>query len=411
MNRLVLSILFFVFYLFSGAQTVNGRIVYQEGSLTTVKVWGTHKERGYAYGYLMADKILEVHNKFIKPSFGSHYDAVKKIIIDEVHIKIDKIYHEEALAMVEGMNAKGVDVSDFDYIDILLGNSYLDILGLNRGNFISGCSTLMSWGEATKSSELSGNTIVTRHLDWQPYDPLINNQVLVIHVPSEEDEQPWLSLGFAGHMSVLSGVNENGLCVFQHDLNDPLQGTTKVGVQYEPVWFTMRKAIEKKDYNNDGRNNVKDVKDAIRKNVWGYVDGYIICAIAGNEEPSDSLTAMVAELTPGSPYVTFRSTECEDGLEGDNLYAANGAVARNNKHNYDKRYQDVSKAVGKGEKIGAEKSWKIMKEKSTSTNPNVHFMQIIPETGELKISVYENKIQAFEMEPVTYSIYEFFKKE
>lgn len=391
-------------------QSVNGIIVSEQDNLSVVKVWGTHEERGYAYGYLMADKIFEVHEKFIKPSFSAHYDFVRKIIEDETHLKIDEVYKLEAKAIVRGMTDNGIELFKIDYIDILLANSYLDVLGLNRGSFLSGCSTLASWGTATDKTMENGQTVITRHLDWQPYDPLVNNQVVVIHIPSESDEQPWLSVGFAGQMSVISGCNKNGVCAFQHDLSDPLQGTTKVGVKYDPIWFTLRTALEKKDPNGDGKNNVLDVKHELIKNEKGYVDGYIIVATANSTEENDSLIAMVAEITPGTPHFSFRDISFEDGLEGKNLYAANGSVKRNSKRNYCKRYLGVAKSVGKGEKISAEKSWKIMREKSVNESPNIHFMQFVPESGVFKLAVYNNKINAYEFEPKTYNLHELFKK-
>ncbi|MBN2682656.1 MAG: hypothetical protein JXR58_09115 [Bacteroidales bacterium] len=409
MKFIVCILSFFIFINLYG-QKVNGKIVTEHGNLTLIKIWGTHQERGYAYGYLLSDKILEVHEKFIKPSFSAHYEFVRNILLEKSHLQVDEEYIEEAKAIIKGMTDKGVDIFKMDFVDILVANSFLDVMGLNRGSFLSGCSTLVSWGKATENTLENGQTVITRHLDWQPYEPLVNNQVVVVHIPSETDEQPWLSVGFAGQMSVLSGCNKNGVCVFQHDLTDPLQGTTKVGIKYEPIWFSLRSGIEKKDPNNDGKNNVLDVKHQLLKNEHGYVDGYIVVATANSTEENDSLIGLVAEITPGKPHFSFRDINFEDGLEGKNLYAANGSVKRNNKRNYCKRYLAVSKSIGKGEKISADKSWKIMRDKSVNETPNIHFMQFVPEKSVFKLSVYNLKMNAYEFEPIIFNLDELFTK-
>ena len=44
----------------TSAQQINGEIVHQEDNITVIKVWGTHQERGYAYGYLGGERILHL---------------------------------------------------------------------------------------------------------------------------------------------------------------------------------------------------------------------------------------------------------------------------------------------------------------------------------------------------------------
>ncbi|HDQ16134.1 MAG TPA: hypothetical protein ENN45_03655 [Bacteroidetes bacterium] len=50
--------LFIAIFYFSTLQAQNpqGVIVSDTGNITLIKVWGNHFERGYASGYLLADK-------------------------------------------------------------------------------------------------------------------------------------------------------------------------------------------------------------------------------------------------------------------------------------------------------------------------------------------------------------------
>ncbi len=389
------------------SQNINGYIVSDSANLTVVKIWGTHEQRGFAYGYLLGDKISDMVTGYMQPVFGGFLDDARQIIIDGEDLSIDSIFVYEAMAMIDGMNAAGTNSANIDYIDGLVFNSFLDIvklLGLSAEG--PGCSSLMSWGDATMGTDLDGKSVISRHLDWTPNPTLINNQVLVIHVPSEEDEQTWAMVGFAGQMSVLSGFNQN-LAVFQHMMSDFI-GVPTHGIGYEPVWLTMRKAIEKADYNNDGENNTADIRDAINGNTMGFADGYIITALAPSTSGNDELIALVAEVAPQTPKITFRDNTYPDNIPGDNLYAANFEIKRNNSNHYCTRYYAVINAIGDGTGIGSEENWQIMNDNSNGSNGNIQFMQFIPETDMFKITVYRDGSPAYQKPPITFSISELF---
>ncbi len=397
----------FVYQIFPAAiaQNVNGVILSDSANITVVKLWGTHYERGFAYGYLVGDKISDMVNGYIKPVFGIYMDAARQIIIDGDDLSIDSVYVTEAMAVIDGMNEAGTNYENIDYIDGLVFNSFLDVmklLGFSDDTF--GCSSLMSWGDATSGTPLNGMSVISRHMDWTPNQTLIDNQVLVIHNPSEEDEQPWAMVGFAGQMSVLSGFNEN-IAVFQHMMSDFIS-VTYHGLHYEPIWITLRKAIEKADFNTDGENNTQDVRDAIELNTNGYANGYIVTSLAPSTAGADSLIAMVAELTPQNPKLTFRSNSYPDDIPGDNLYAANFEIKRNNHNHYCNRYYAVMNAIDDGLEIGEDENWQIMKNNSNGQSGNLQFMQFIPELNSFKLTVYHNGTPAYLNNPVIYNVSE-----
>ncbi|MBC8343124.1 MAG: T9SS type A sorting domain-containing protein, partial [Bacteroidetes bacterium] len=242
-------------------------------------------------------------------------------------------------------------------------------------------------------------------LDWQLNTNLIDNQIICIHLPSETDEQPWLSVGFTGMFSVLSGFNQN-LGVFQHVMDD-FSGSSSHGKHFEPIWFSMRKAIEKKDFNSDGKNNVQDVRAALMSQSQGYADGYIISAIAKSTETQDSLIAMIAELTPTTPYLTFRYSDYADSIPGDNIYTANYQIARNNSMNFCQRYNSIVTAIGTGTNISSTSNWDLMRNHSSLSN-NIQFMQYAPEYDLFKITVYRNNQPGYQNLPMTFSISDLF---
>jgi hypothetical protein len=407
MKRFILPVLPFFFLPFTlRAQPVQGEIIADTGNITVVKVYGSHEERAYATGYLLADQFGDIYNGYIKPLFGSSLPLARQIIQEGVHIRIDSLYHEEAKAMLKGAADAGLDTTGISYLDVLVSNSMLDLMALGD-EFVNtgpgpGCSSLMSWGDATAGTDLDGKSVISRHLDWTPDYHLTSNQVMVIHIPDETNEQPWLLIGFAGQIFVLSGLNASGLSCYQHMMSD-FTGQGQYNKSYEPVWLTLRKALESKDFNGDGDNNTLDVQDAILDNPQGFADGYIITASARAGQAADSLIALVAEVAPLPPLITFRSTDFPDSIPGDNLYAANYEIRRNNHYHFCPRYLGVKQGLGQGTAIGSQQNWDIMRLYSNSGTSNIQFMQFVPEWMKLNLSVYDNK-PAYQNDPVSYDV-------
>lgn len=394
---------------YAKAQQINGEIVHQKDNVTVIKVWGTHQERGFAYGYLGGDKILHLFKKYITPAMGNNLTKARATISDKQYIQIENKYIEEAKAIILGMKAAKVELQGFNYIDLLVANSFLDIRGRGKNKKLSnGCSSIMSWGSATKGTALNGMSVITRHLDWTVVPALTENNLILVHIPAETDEQPWLMVGYFGQMSVLSGCNKSGLSVFQHMMYDNISEVKLV--KYEPIWFSLRKALEQNDYDHNGSNDVNDLKAVLKSNKHGYADAFIVSAIAATHSNHDSLIAMVAELAPDMPYFTFRSNSYPDKIVGDNLYAANYPIKRNNQRRYGRRYKSVKNALTKGVSIDATKSWNLLTTYSRIKGNNLQTIQIIPEKGILKLSVWQNNREAFKNKPHVFDLNELFKK-
>ncbi len=388
----------------AGAQTVNGKILPTNNNITIVKVWGTHQERGYAQGYLLAAKIQSIYRDYIMPKFGVMLGYAKTVLLDSSNFKIDSAYVSEAKAVASGMIAAGV--TGYDYTDLLVANSLLDlssIISLEYNiDFNMGCSSLMSWGDATAGTALNGKSVVTRNLDWEVSQYLNNNQVMVIHIPSELNEQPWVMIGFAGQISVLSGTNSSGVSAFQHVLSG-LTGHAALGKGYTPIWFAIRKALESKDFNSDGMNNTNDVRSSLLESQNGYAANCIVSVSASAANLSDSLIALVAEVANTAPFHSFRSNSYDDKIPGDNLYAANSPICRNDARAYCVRYNSLTTAITTGTSIDTLLNWTLLRDYSRVVSGNIQLMQIIPELKLLKLSVYTGT-PAYNATPYYYNL-------
>ncbi len=398
-KKILLSALVLTIYLSLNAQ-VQGVIISDTNNYKLVKIWGTHEERGYAYGSLLGDDITEIFNNYLILQFGSYYSFARDIVENGQDLHFDSLYIVEAKAIINGMSDQGTNTTDMDYIDILVCNSFLDISNLLGKSFNMGCSSLISWGDATTGTDLNGGSVISRHLDWTINSYITNNQVICVSFPDESDEQPWVSVGFAGMVSVLSGFNAD-VGVFQHMMND-FSGSALHNQQYEPVWYSLRNSIEKFDYNGDGVNNVQDVRSKLMDQPAGFADGFIISTMSKSSD-YDTLVAMIAETAPTAPTLTFRYNTYPDSIPGDNLYTANYQIARNNAMNFGTRYNAIKEAIGTGTDISLNTNWELMRDYSHLSH-NIQFMEYSPEADTFKISVYKDGSAAYHHDPDYYSI-------
>ncbi|MHC1708690.1 MAG: T9SS type A sorting domain-containing protein [Bacteroidales bacterium] len=387
MNRNRIKALFIVMFFLSGltiARSQNGVVLLDTLNLKVVKVWGTHQQRGYAYGYLCGTGMTQIINNYIKPVFGSQYITARNLVIAGNDLDINSRFTDEAQGIIDGMNASGTNPYGLDATDVLVGNCMLDLMGLLGMKSEMGCSSLMNWGDATVGTPLDGKSVISRHLDWQSNSYLLNNQVVLVQQPSEPDEQNWASIGFEGLCAALSGIN-NHLATFQHVMDDYSGAASQHNMLYKPVWFAMREALERSDYNNDGACNVQDVRASLADSPNGFAAAYIVSALSENNTV-DSLVAMIAEIAPQAPKHSFRYNSLPDSIPGDNLYAANYQIGRSNALHFCSRYNSIKSHLGQGTSINLAENWTLMRDYSHQSN-NVQFMQFSPEMNHLQIAV------------------------
>jgi len=405
MNRIIL--LFSMFLLSTGvlrAQQVNG-IIYQDTlGITVIKVWGTHQQRGYALGYLTGLKITDMIVNFAKPQFGLFYNTARNIVIQGNDIAIPQEYKDEAQAVIDGMNASGTNPSNLDQTDELIGNCFLDVANLLFKLEGPGCSSLMSWGDATAGTDLDGKSVVARHMDWNYSSTMADNNIIVVHFPSETNETKWMLVGYSGMISALSGLNQD-FSAFQQVMGD-YNASGLHNKQYLPIWMAIRKALEASDYNGDGARDVQDLRSVLNDCTNGFASGVIVTSLA-RMAPVDSTVAMVAELTPTNPTHTYRYNDYNDNIPGDNLYASNYQIKRNNLHNYDNRYNSIVANIGNGTLISLDTSWTLMRDHSHQSI-NMQFMQFAPEINYFRLSIWRDGKPAYQNDPVVFDLNDLF---
>ncbi|MEF3694565.1 MAG: FlgD immunoglobulin-like domain containing protein [Candidatus Cloacimonadota bacterium] len=308
-----------------GAQ-VNGVLSEVEGK-TILKVWGDHYERGYAQGYLMAGRILTIMDDYFYHSICGNSSQTYNYILNYYNARfvVEGPYQMEATGVMEGIAASGNSLwhnglnRNLNATDLLMINAIVDLSPLRNDlmgtdDLVLGCSSLSSWGQATQDDPvLQGALIHTRLLDWTPHSALIANPVLIVHFPTEENEQPWASFTYPGLLGALSAINIQDNAAFLN-MGNTHGGSNFTGMKH--VLLAIREGLEKVDYNGDSSHNMEDLQDLLEASTFRA--GTIIHSI-WDQDPGQE--PVVFEC---NNYGTWTRTQHEEsGLPTDHLAATN----------------------------------------------------------------------------------------
>jgi hypothetical protein len=360
---------------------VNGQVQVIDGK-PILTVWGTHAERGYAQGYLKGAGGKEMFEDYIVGYLASGspfiYGFLRTHFLN--NYAVDPEYQEEAAGVIQGLLDAGVDpyVSalgrNIDAIDLLVSNAIVD-LSTVAGRDVFGCSSLSSWGSSTIGDPtLAGHLVITRHLDWTKHPSLTDNPLLIVHLPSEPDEQPWLSVGYAGLFGALSSVSASGVSAFLNMGNND-SGTS--GAPYHPILLTVRSGMETADYDDDGEHTPADVVAAIEDRSR-RVD--TIVHVADDEGLGSRPIVIESNNAAG---VAVRDASDNTMIPGDNLAATNHFRVLYPPV-YCDRYEAIAESLSVSTDISCHRSWALMAGAAGSFSSNIQCIQYVPSQGLLR---------------------------
>ncbi len=236
---------------------------------TVIVLSGSHAERGEALGRLAGREIVTLVRDYALQLLPPARHAALRLAFPGVY-RVPPAIRAEAEGVVRGIAAAGVSL-DVRALGRALDADDLLVLTVIPDAGAFGCSSLSAWGPATAADpQLGGAPLIGRNLDFDlppGTRPAVRAaQAVVVHVPSEPDEQPWLAVGFLGFLGALSGFDTAGVGAFLNlDLGAPRPALAAlVGRGNLPTALAVRLGLERRDPDGDGRKTPEDVVAAFR---------------------------------------------------------------------------------------------------------------------------------------------------
>ncbi len=396
--KALIFLIFISLTLSRGYCLVNGQLS-QIGNKYILKVWGSHYERGYATGYLLAPKIMSVFSNYFYTNVSGANPNTYAYYLNfyRSNFQTDERFLSEVNGVLDGMIESGYSLyhsglqRELNLDDILFVNSIVDISGYMQGKEPElGCSSISSWGASTSLDPfLQGDLVISRLLDWNTNSTLIANPLLVVHYPAEPDEQKWMSFTYPGLIGALSAITESGSAAFLnmgniHSHPDPSNLTN--------VLFDIRKGLERNDLNGDDQHTPEDLWLSLANGH--HVGGTIIHSV---QQWADSSRASIIETN--NTGTVRRGQDQFSGISGDNLAATNHF-----RKLYSPvpcyRYSRIIDSLNVNPQVGAERQLTVLKG-AGGVSTNLMLIHYQPSTGQVLWSVAASGSPAYSQTPLS----------
>ncbi len=260
-----------------------------------------------------------------------------------------------------------------------------------------GCSSIGFWGEKTNYNNTDGVLIYTRNLDWSRSKTLIKNHLVTIQIPSETDEQAWISCGFPGLIGILSGINQAGVGAFHHMGNSG--SFNKTSGMFHPIFFSIRNGIEAIDYDGSLNCNTLDVYQAIKdKQTAG---GYIV-NVVGKRSNNDSVIVVEVNNLNGVVY----RTSSENIALGNSVIASTNHFRKLIQPTSCSRYSNIINELDSlTSKVNEDMAWELLTNAAGLPNA-LQTIQYLPDYGFFKLAVADTITPSHHKEKHIFYLYE-----
>ena len=191
---------------------VNGILEVVDG-VTIIRVWGSHEEMGYAYGYLLADRLTDVINELLFDYLLEKYSYEAVVKRMKENIIWPPGYIEEMKAVIAGMRDKLGALPVITHKSIRSGAKRMnaDMLALLNASrdlvdIVPQCSAFAVWREGTDDGQTRAGGNSDRAYDG---DILAKYTILVVRRPDYGLAS--VNAFFVGALGFSRGMNEEGV--------------------------------------------------------------------------------------------------------------------------------------------------------------------------------------------------------
>ena len=294
---------------------------------------GTPYEMGYQRGHFAKEKVLlnvDLFEGLLKmaeqevglPRFASN------LILDITYQLCSPYIPDRYKREMEGLaDAAGCDLK------IIRRATVISVI-TERG-----CSAFAVWGGATKDGALFHG----RNFDWITSAGLEDTAVLALYEP--EGLKPFASVGYAGMIGTLSGMNMEGISISQ------IGAITEDGsLRGLPLELVLRRLLEECGSLEDAGTLLRSIKHTV-----GY--NYVVADGDARDARAYETTAHhLAEFGPNDPKETveyairienavFRADEAMDPVVRGLQKCANAPGLPYGSNSYDHRYMGIAKGI------------------------------------------------------------------
>ncbi|MGB1276450.1 MAG: C45 family autoproteolytic acyltransferase/hydrolase, partial [Nannocystaceae bacterium] len=361
---------------------IHGKVRMVDGQ-RLVNLWGTPQQRGYAHGYLLRAQVLDVVDGYVLEALdpklftnlGGVYDA---------SAQIDAGLRQEAAAMIAGMKAAGgAQVAklgrELTAVDILLMNAMTDLVAV-------GCSSVSAWGEATAADpELAGALAVVRNLDWAANPALLRSQVVMVYEPDDAEQQPVVSVAFAGYLGCLSCMNRAGVTsLFNMGYGEGVGSRTRLAMGFAPANLLLRQAMQARDIDGDGKSTAADIVEALE--AGKHAGSYLVHVLEPPKQAASRGAPPAHVVEVEAEGVAVRAPE-ESSKLGGHVLAATNHLRKRQAAKPGRRYREIERTVSKARQAVDQPGLWSLGERVQISADVVHTLMFVPEKGEVRVKL------------------------
>jgi len=375
---------------------INGSLTYVE-KVPVLQLWGTHREQGYTYGFLLGQKIIDVFNRFLEENhLGINKNLYESALIPGLNrMKIEAVYEEELQAMLEGIKAstkRNIFIPflerDLKYADLVVVNCLNDLIRM-------GCSSVSTWGKITSD----GSPLIGRNNDWHQIPVMIENQVVVARIPPRESGRlAFVSVSWIGIIGCITGMNEKGIVLTSHDASG-LASSIHTG--FHPYMLTFRSVIE----STSPGTSIQNVEDVLKSRVTGIGKNLMISIPSGKDGPASVVFELDGNLTKENGFTKRFPRESDSYLICTNHFRMRKKPAGNCE-----RYALLLRSLERINQDNAEKKvtveviWDLLKNVVIPGLRTHHSVVFEPDKKLMHVALAETEIDAPFCPTVTFDV-------
>ena len=363
-----------------------GRLTEVQG-LPVLELWGSPEEAAYAHGFLLAEPIIQLFDKFVlDPKILPNSAMYEVMLIPSVRRQFVWTQEQEGelRAMLRGLEDRLPEdrrVSEMldrplQIEDLMIGNTLADWFGAM-------CSTFSVWGDLTPD----GRTLTARNLDFPNTEEMARMQVVIVR-RAWGDHPGWIGIGWPGTIGVYTAMSDRGVTMLMHDAGG-LPPSENVG--FTPRSLILREALS----TARSQSWLEDVK-AVFQTRKVLVGNNI--HVSGPRNPGQAPAAVFEyDANQEGEGVTVRTAEANgDGLV-DALWCTNHMRVRKPAvecRRFGIIEQGLQAARREGTKFTPEKAFELILEARQSIT--LHSVVLEPEIRVMRVSIPAESSKAVE---------------